>query len=1032
MDTNMKLATMNNTKMAEAIRLTVGLYRNFGDSITTATTPMEKMAYVGDTLAFALNKSAADMNDIMQAFKYVASTANLAGVSIEEVTAGLIVLHNHMIRGSTAGMSLNMMFVQLSKNAGKIAEAFNLKIDTTKPLDLVDILKQIDTSGVAANKSLDDLAKMFTNFEVRAARAFATLIKNPKEFLKAYDDLVKGVQSEALDKVFETMMDNLDSQWQRFNQVMKTALVFGFAGESVKGMLKAISDIVESWMRITNAIEQSKSATDDWVTSLGYVGKIINDLGTGLQIAVNFFRPLIDPLGTLANDMKELAKAIQSLSGATQPINPALQAMLLTQKDISTQVAKQLSDDEKIQVSIAKGTASLQQQLSYAQKVADAAEKAFLANMNLSEDDKERTKSWNAYLSALGKVRQVQNQIDQSVKKTITSQEKQNKAAETLASIFREIVELELTGSTKTLTSDLEAAVDKANKLKVGTKEWNSAVKEVALAYKESLQAQDGLNKQIDKAISSFDKLKGAGTAFVDVLKQAGQTGLAEQVGQYMAQQAEQQLILARTDEQRLAALQNIVNVQKILTENEWGGADALQRQINAYAEMFNINSGLLTQETARAKQATELRTKAQAIFEKTKEWKAPVQQFNAELTKSNENMQEINVWSGNVMKTMKVMADQGGVNFQGSVEQAKVLNQNLTQTESVIGNANNALITTSNLMQQLSTNSQTLPIVWRGYSDSVKGAQQMMSPLVGQVMQLDAATGKLVMTTSELPTIWQGFSAKINAPLQMMSNSIIYFDDAVSATDTTLKEMTATIYSISGGLVNVDAVAGTVNNRMVQWNQSISGTANDIIDMGSTVYNLANGMLSVQQSSQSIADETEKWKRKQEELNMSFEQTNDTASDMGVEIYTLTKGMLEVATATDVSNKALKAVSDSTGDVNQDVGKISDNFDTAQKAVVQVSNAVQNTKTPIEAIKSKTALIQQDFEKWQSPLQTSFGTTENINSAMGNVANSVDRVLGKLDSMAQKIRSMPKLNVTGGGGGMPTNNDILTNPGYQ
>ena len=104
----MNLAAATGSDLAEAATVSGAALRSFG-------LDAREMSRVTDVLALATSKSALDMQKLATALPTVASTAKVAGITIERTTALLGVLSDRGLDASTSATSLRNVFLELSK-----------------------------------------------------------------------------------------------------------------------------------------------------------------------------------------------------------------------------------------------------------------------------------------------------------------------------------------------------------------------------------------------------------------------------------------------------------------------------------------------------------------------------------------------------------------------------------------------------------------------------------------------------------------------------------------------------------------------------------------------------------------------------------------------------------------------------------------------------------------------------------------------------------------------------------------------------
>ena len=212
-----------------------------------------------DTLATTMSKSNTDVEQLGEAFKYVAPVAGQMGYSVEDVSLALGTMANSGIKASQGGTSLRRMLQNMISPSDKVENAMkNLGVSmfnadgTARPLiDVMEDLRDAVSSGEGDvegfQKGLEDLSTAFENGEIDA-----------DEYDQACLDLAKecGVLTEQI-------------------QAQDLAAIGGSAG--MAGLMTIVGASEETWSSLAKEIDNSKGSAEE-------MAKVMNDnLGGDLK-----------------------------------------------------------------------------------------------------------------------------------------------------------------------------------------------------------------------------------------------------------------------------------------------------------------------------------------------------------------------------------------------------------------------------------------------------------------------------------------------------------------------------------------------------------------------------------------------------------------------------------------------------------------------------------------------------------------------------------------------------------------------------
>jgi hypothetical protein len=140
------LTTLKEVDQGDAIRVLVGLYRLYGDSISGATTDAEKFSAISDQLIKASAISVGSIKGMTEAMQLMAAQAKFSGLGLTESLAMVTLLNDALVKNGRAGSEMSRVLQVLQTDAVKVARAFeipNVTVDDT--VDAFDMLRKVMT-----------------------------------------------------------------------------------------------------------------------------------------------------------------------------------------------------------------------------------------------------------------------------------------------------------------------------------------------------------------------------------------------------------------------------------------------------------------------------------------------------------------------------------------------------------------------------------------------------------------------------------------------------------------------------------------------------------------------------------------------------------------------------------------------------------------------------------------------------------------------------------------------------------------------
>jgi len=345
------LAIVGNIELAESANIVISALRGFNLETRDA-------GKVADILAKGSSKANTTIQELGNAFSYVAPVAAGAGLSLESVVATLGILANAGIKGSKGGTTLRRALSQLlapSNKAKKVMDELGVSFATSdgKLKPFVSIIRDLEKAGMNASQamqmfglragpgmialvnagagSISELTNSLENAKGAADRmsqAFRTDVKGRVKDLIATIDLLGKSFSEKWNKPLSDSIFAVRNFIVEIINIGNRMGTFKAIIEGVKKALEPITDLIgiladkfKKWIseltprKVSKFFSDLREDVDAFVKSLteGEIRAIIKDT----------FMVIISLGMTLINVIKAISKAWMTLpEGVRNMIRP--------------------------------------------------------------------------------------------------------------------------------------------------------------------------------------------------------------------------------------------------------------------------------------------------------------------------------------------------------------------------------------------------------------------------------------------------------------------------------------------------------------------------------------------------------------------------------------------------------------------------------------------------------------------------------------------------------------------------------------
>lgn len=247
------------------------------------------LPHVADLIAGAANASAIDVSEFGQSMQQAGATANLVGLSFDDLTLGIAAMGNAGIKGSDAGTSLKTFLAnlqpvtakqtELMKELGIVTEdganQFFTQEGKIKSLSEIAGVLSNSLAGMTDQQKSLALETIFGSDAIRAAAVIAG------EGSAGFDALATSIGKISAEDVAAKRMDNLAGSLEQLKGSIETALI-GF-GSALAPVVRSVADFLT---KLTNAFSNLSPGMKTFIVGGIAAVAVLAALGAGFTLAV--------------------------------------------------------------------------------------------------------------------------------------------------------------------------------------------------------------------------------------------------------------------------------------------------------------------------------------------------------------------------------------------------------------------------------------------------------------------------------------------------------------------------------------------------------------------------------------------------------------------------------------------------------------------------------------------------------------------------------------------------------------------------
>lgn len=285
-------------KLAGAAGMDLGTASNIvTNGLTAMGLSANDAAHFADVMAVTMSKSSTDVNQLGEAFKYVAPLAGSMGYSIEDLSLALGIMANAGIQASQGGTSLRRILLNLSDPTDDVAIAMEeLGISMFNPDGSAKSLYDLMVELRGAMKGLTDEEKA----QYAATIAGSTGLSGLLAIVDASDEKFNGLANaintsdNAALNMYDTMTKNLKGS---LDELMSALEALGISlGEILTPIITNVVRTLQGWVEKLDDLDETQKQQIIQialvVAAIGPLILIVGKLFTAISTVVKFVQLL--------------------------------------------------------------------------------------------------------------------------------------------------------------------------------------------------------------------------------------------------------------------------------------------------------------------------------------------------------------------------------------------------------------------------------------------------------------------------------------------------------------------------------------------------------------------------------------------------------------------------------------------------------------------------------------------------------------------------------------------------------------------
>lgn len=267
------------------------------DGLTAMGLTAQDAAHFADVLAVAMSKSNTDVDQLGEAFKYVAPLAGAMGYNIEDLSIALGLMANAGIKASQGGTSLRRVLQNLSNPTEKVAGAMeDLGISMFNPdgsaKSLYDLMVELRES--MRDLSQEEQAMYASTIAGSTGLSGLLAIVNASE--DDFNNLTDAIYNAdgAGMEMYDTMTNNLQGSVTELMSALESLMIS--MGDLLVPLIKDVVEMLQGWVEHLNSLDETQKQQIIQVAlvvaSIGPLITIIGKLFTSISTVVKFVQLL--------------------------------------------------------------------------------------------------------------------------------------------------------------------------------------------------------------------------------------------------------------------------------------------------------------------------------------------------------------------------------------------------------------------------------------------------------------------------------------------------------------------------------------------------------------------------------------------------------------------------------------------------------------------------------------------------------------------------------------------------------------------